>query len=183
MHKELSDWCTIPCGYFVFYRLVKAADEMYVLLSGCPRSKNMSEIYFKALDLYLHQSYFIFYALYTFYRCIMLIKQNEARENWSKFESYFNITALMDHVLGNFFFRWGVKVAVMFVEHSVIRLTQGISVINFWLQFYRSTDHIRIILNWVIRNKSSYISHLYLSSTSNKCYIFLDNEHPHDGKP
>ena len=82
----------------------------------------------------------------------------------------------MDHVLGNFFFRWGVKVAVMFVEHSVIRLTQGISVINFWLQFYRSTDHIRIILNWVIRNKSSCMLHIYLSSTSNKCYIFLDNE-------
>ena len=77
----------------------------------------------------------------------------------------------MDHVLGIFFFRWGGKVAVMFVEHSVIRLTQRISVINFWLRF-----HLRIILNWVIRNKSSCMLHIYLSSTSNKCYIFLDNE-------
>ena len=70
----------------------------------------------------------------------------------------------------------------MFVEHSVIHLTPSISVIHFWLQFYRRTDHIRkmAILNWVIRNESSCILHLYLSSTSNKCYIFLDSEHPHN---
>ena len=64
----------------------------------------------------------------------------------------------------------------MFVEHSMIRLTKSISVIHFWLQLYRSTDYIRkmAILNWVSRNKSSYILHLYLSLRSNKCYLFLD---------
>ena len=70
----------------------------------------------------------------------------------------------------------------MFVEHIVIRLTPSISVIHFWIQFYLSTDCIRkmAILNWVIRNESSCILHLYLSSTSNKCYIFLDSEQPVD---
>ena len=79
MHKELSDWCTIPCGYFVFYRLVKAADEMYVLLSGCPRSKNMKEILLSKFVICIHTitiSYFMHY--------IRMIKRKEAGETLSK---------------------------------------------------------------------------------------------------
>ena len=80
------------------------------------------------------------------------------------------------------FFRWGVKVAVMFVEHSMVRLTQSISVIHFWLRFYRSTDYIRKreILNWSIRNKSNYILNIYLSSKSNKYYLLSGSDCLHN---